>query len=185
MFNNQNITTMKKILTLCAALLALSTASFAQDAKKRPEFTPEQRAQFRAEKMANQLMLSDADAAQFVPIYKTYILDRKAVAEKFKFEGKCAEKKSALVSNEDVDARVKNDFARKRAMLDLREDYYGKFTTVLSPKQVCKVYELEKEMHAGQAGIHHGNHPQVKPNCGHFDGNRPAFNPQNARRHGA
>lgn len=171
---------MKKILTLSAALLALSFATFAQNVKK--EITPEQRAQFRAEKMANQIMLSDADAAQFVPIYKSYLLDRRAVAEKFKFNGKCAEKKSALVSNEDVEARIKNDFARKRAMLDLNEEYYGKFTTVISPKQVCKVYELEKEQHAGHSAYHGGNRPEFKSN-GHFDGNRPAFNPQQARNH--
>jgi hypothetical protein len=40
---------------------------------------------------------------------------------------------------------IQNQFAQSHKMLDIREKYYAKFHKFLSPKQILKIYQTEKQ----------------------------------------
>lgn len=145
---------MKKILLLSAAMLMMASAAFAQNnnaaagqqnEQQKVKLTPEQRAQHSAEVMAGKLLLSDADAAKFIPVYKAYKMAMKEVNVKFRPAKRAEELKGTPLTDKEIDAMIRNNFAKSKAILDLRQEYYEKFLKVLSVKQVKKIYDVEKE----------------------------------------
>lgn len=49
-----------------------------------------------------------------------------------------------MLTDAEVEADIKTRFAQSRKMLDIREKYYEEFRKFLSPKQVQKMYNLER-----------------------------------------
>ena len=45
---------------------------------------------------------------------------------------------------EQVEQSIKAQFAHSRKAIDIREKYYGEFRKILNPRQIQRVYELEK-----------------------------------------
>lgn len=43
-----------------------------------------------------------------------------------------------------MEKAIKDRFAQSRKILDIREKYYNEFRKILSPKQIMKIYQLEK-----------------------------------------
>lgn len=161
---------MKKILLSAAALLVCGSIfiATAQDARENKP-TPEQRAEFKANKIANELMLSDETTQKFVSVYKAYKLELNAVNDKYRRPKRTEEMKGKPLSDKEVDTFIRNGFAKSREILDVRSAYYEKFLKVLTPKQIMKIYDNEKreadmaahrrwEKNAGKAGNHPGNH---------------------------
>ena len=46
----------------------------------------------------------------------------------------------------EVDAIIKEQFAQSRKVLEINENYYAKFRNILSPKQVLKIYQSERDL---------------------------------------
>ena len=44
----------------------------------------------------------------------------------------------------EVEQAIKARFAQSRKILDIREEYYNEFRKFLSPKQIQKMYNMEK-----------------------------------------
>lgn len=143
----------RKIFMVCIALLMGSqVALFAQEAKKpeRKRPTQEQIQQMQCNQIIKALTLDDATAAKFTPVYTKYMEEMRAVrrmgqperADK-KVEGSRPAPKP-MPTDAEVEASIKARFAQSRKMLDIREKYYNEFRKFLSPKQIQKMYNMEK-----------------------------------------
>lgn len=141
---------MKKsiFVTLIALLFwGFQAASFAQNnnGKPVPQLTPEQRAERRANGMVKTLMLDDAKAAQFVPLYKKYILELQSCQFRNKMKG-FGDKKVETMKDSEIKELLDLRFSESRRILDIREKYYKSFSKLLTPRQLWTIYSREKMM---------------------------------------
>lgn len=171
----------KFVYLLLACLMAGSQFTLSaqnqenKDKKKRP--TPEQITEHQTKQMVGMLMLDDATAAKFTPVYQNYLkelrecgmMNRRQFPEKPETEAadKKPEARPALTDAE-IEKQIKERFAQSRKILDVREKYYDEFKKILSPKQIMKIYRTEqnnsvkvrtefdrrKQQQAGAAGKH-------------------------------
>ena len=120
--------------------------------KQRP--TPEQMVQMQTKQIVNTLMLDDATAAKFTPVYEKYLkelrecrmMTHKARTEKTKAQGTDAnaKKERPSMTDDEIATMLRNQFTQSRKMLDIREKYYNEFSKILSQKQIMKIYQQEK-----------------------------------------
>ena len=142
---------MKKILffMLTTALMICGTSTTqAQDAqakKGKQHLTEEQIISYRTGRMIQTLMLDDATAAKFTPLYSEYL---KEMTNCHKMPRDTFKRKDNAVGGRteaEIDQMIQSRFAQSHKMLDIREKYYGKFRKILSAKQVLKIYQTEKQ----------------------------------------
>ena len=118
--------------------------------KQRP--TPEQMVQMQTKQIVKTLMLDDATAAKFTPVYEKYLkelrecrmMTHKARTEKTKGQGTDAKKERPSMTDDEIATMLRNQFTQSRKMLDVREKYYNEFSKILSQKQILKIYQQEK-----------------------------------------
>lgn len=136
---------MKKNFMISAAMLLVGAVmAFAQpqagkERKQGP--TPEQRAEFSANMMAEKLLLSDEQSAQFIPVYKAYTLELQQVMMQHRHKMQ----EPGRRSDSEIDANIRDDFNKSQEILNLRIAYYDKFVKVLNPRLVNEMYKVEKE----------------------------------------
>lgn len=129
-----------RIVTLLFMMTFIVSAINA-DNRDHKKFSSDRTKQ-EAELCVEHLKLKGDSAAGFVKIYVEYKKKIHNVFESGKSEmGK--EKKGQKPTREDVDRRIRTRFAEARAILDIREEYYNKFLTVLSPRQYEKFCNFE------------------------------------------
>lgn len=149
---------MKFIYVVLAALLMGSQITLSaqnsnnKERKQRP--TPEQMVQMQTNQMIKKLMLDDATAAKFRPVYEQYLNEMREcrmmnrMPRAKKAQGTSAgEKKEAqkpAMTDEQIAKMLKNQFAQSRKMLDIREKYYNEFSKILTQKQIMKIYQQER-----------------------------------------
>lgn len=114
-----------------------------KQAKQRP--SAEQMVQMQSTRIANELMLDDANAAKFKDIYQSYQKDLQAVRQKFHPKKQEQSEKPQMkerkeLTDQEVEERILNQMKEQKEMLNVKENYYAKFRKVLSPKQIQKVY---------------------------------------------
>lgn len=124
---------MKFFVALAAAVMFTGTL-FAQEKKQAP--TPEQRIEKRTERMQKKLMLDDATAAKFAPIYKDYL---KAMGECRPTCGKCENPTDAQIK-ENIGKRIE---AQQKA-LEVEKKYYKKLSSILSGRQLQVIFCKDK-----------------------------------------
>lgn len=112
-------------------------------AKQR--LSAEQMVQMQSTRLANELMLDDANAAKFKDIYQSYQKDIQAVRQKFhpkkqEQSERPQTKERKEMTDQEVEERILNQMKEQKEMLNVKENYYAKFRKVLSPKQIQKVY---------------------------------------------
>lgn len=122
-----------------------------KERKQRP--TPEQVAQMQTNQMVKALMLDDATAAKFTPIYQNYLKEvrecrmmnrrpRMKRDEASKQEGQKPQRPA--MTDEEIAKMLKGQFEQSRKMLDIREKYYNELSNILSQKQIMKIYQQER-----------------------------------------
>lgn len=161
---------MKRILMVALATLFLAAQGVAQGPQK--QMTPEQREarkqammENRCNQLATALTLNDVDAARFIALYKQYNDEMHALRKQYKMHRpKKANAKQGTpaepLTDEQVDANIRNRFAMSRAIIDVREKYYNEFCQFMNPKQIQKLYDLEKKQGAKMKEQHHQRGPQ-------------------------
>lgn len=154
----------KFIYVILAALLIGSQLTLSaqnrenKERKQRP--TPEQMVQMQTNQMIKTLMLDDATAAKFTPVYEKYLKEQhecRMMGHPFKARkgtDKAADKGTEATSPEkeqkptltdaEIAQMLKGQFAQSRKMLDVREKYYNEFSKILSQKQIMRLYQQEK-----------------------------------------
>ncbi len=108
----------------------------------------------QTKQIVNTLMLDDATAAKFTPVYEKYLkelrecrmMTHKARTEKTKAQGTDAnaKKERPSMTDDEIATMLRNQFTQSRKMLDVREKYYNEFSKILSQKQILKIYQQEK-----------------------------------------
>lgn len=161
-------------LLTVALTLSLSAAAQTPARQKAPKaprteakvkVSPEQRDEAQARRIAGQLALDDKTAGKFIPLYKAYRADLR----KLRTDGKTrAIAPDSLLSDEAAAAAIKADFDRQQQVLDLRRNYYKKYSDVLSAKQIRRVYQLEARRPAAPRFGRKAQRPgrqQARPTC--------------------
>ena len=145
--------------------------------KQRP--TPEQMVQMQTKQIVKTLMLDDATAAKFTPVYEKYLkelrecrmMTHKARTEKTKAQGTDAnvKKERPSMTDDEIATMLRNQFTQSRKMLDVREKYYNEFSKILSQKQILKIYQQEK-MNANKFRKEFDRRKGQRPGQGHKPG---------------
>ena len=84
--------------------------------------------------------LDDAETAKFKPVYTKYMEEMRAVRDMNPRAPR------STLTDAEVEQVIKARFAQSRKMLDIREKYYNEFRKFLSPKQIQKMYNMEKRI---------------------------------------
>jgi len=148
---------MKKNLFIAAAmLLCFAWTAAAQNEGQncpKPKKSPEEMMHFRAENIATKLLLSDKDAAKFIPVYEEFLKAQKAINEKYRPEFKKNEDGTReYQSDKDIEANLRAQLQKSQEILDLRKAYLDKYLTVISARQVRELYRIEQEQHQHMPG---------------------------------
>lgn len=130
--------TMIKVFVLAAIMIAFSASTYAQRSE-RQRINREQLADKQAHFIAGELALDPASTKRFVETYKDYQRDIWKL-------GPRPERGKAALSEKETQKMMDERFARSQKILDLRKKYYSKYNKFLTPKQIERVYELEKGM---------------------------------------
>lgn len=149
--------TRKFLMVLVAIFMGSQVALFAQEKKEaRPErkqFNKEQMQEMQCSQIIKGLALDDATAAKFTPVYKQYMEEMRATrtmgSRRNPANRTVADKQTPkpVPTDAEVEQIIKSRFAQSRKILDIREKYYNEFRKFLSPKQIQKMYNMEK--HSG------------------------------------
>ena len=128
---------MKRIVfTLGIAMMAI--AAYGQDNNEKPVNDRFLDAKIR--EYVYQLELSDEQKAQFVPIYKRYSEEMHSNMQRHGKNAKSGEKE---LTSEDAVKIVKGRIERQQKAQAVRLKYVDEFATVLEPKQLLKLFEIE------------------------------------------
>lgn len=149
-----------------------------KERKQRP--TQQQMMQMQVDQMVKTLMLDDATAAKFTPVYEKYLkelrecrmMNHKPRTEKAKTTDANAKKERPSMTDDEIATMLRNQFTQSRKMLDVREKYYNEFSKILSQKQILKIYQQEK-MNANKFKKEFDRRKGQKPGQGHHQGQRP------------
>lgn len=161
-----------------AVMSACAVSSFAQDAPKGKEMNPEQFTQERAERIADELALDDRARTKFIDTYCSYFKEMKEICPWQ--DRRDPEKCTARLSDKELDQAMRERLDRSRKMLDLKEKYYEEYSKFLNPRQIQKLYEMQRHMMGRH--FHNGPHhdgcpvPGRRPyhDAGHHMGHGPA-----------
>ncbi len=129
---------MKAKLFILMIAAALSTSAIvAQEKKPTDKFNPEKRIEIRAQKTAAALMLDDATAAKFIPIYKEYL------NAQLQCRPNCERGKN--ISDEQIKKNIESRMEAQQKALDVEKKYYKELSKVLNAKQLQKIFCKNKE----------------------------------------
>ena len=176
---------MKKNLFIVMTIAMMGCTVNAQENQNVPEepqrLTPEQRIEMQTNRLAQELMLDDATAAKFAPVYKKYQEELQALrpqpkeGEKPQMKGgpkgpemkggpKGPEMKGGpqgpapepkQLTDAEIEAQMKARWAEQRKTADIQEKYYAEFKKFLSVRQIQKVMDA----HHGPKGPGMGEGP--------------------------
>lgn len=142
---------MKRIIIMAVAILLMAGSTLmaqTRQGNRPPRLTEEQISQKLALRMARHLQLDEDKTAKFTPIYVEYRNDLKQVWEKYSSHPKmgkpAAGEKQHRFTEEELKQINANRFARSRATIDVEENYYKRFLTVLTQQQYDMMLKLEK-----------------------------------------
>lgn len=147
-------------------LLTFTFAATAQNGNGNGKRNPEQRIEKHVERMQNSLMLDDAAAAKFAPIYKEYLL------EKVNCRPDIVRGKN--LSDEQIKKNIEARMDNRQKALDIDRKYYGKLSKILNAKQLNVIFGKKKACDKkfahrkgkpGDKGSKKGFKPGVKTDC--------------------
>lgn len=146
------------LISIMVCMLAGQFMMNAQEKKQGPakeKPSMEEMVQRKADRMAMEMSLDDKTADKFRETYKEYL------AEKAALRGKDCDKdcmrgrqkgKPGYISDAEVEKAIESRFDKRQKMidrdqkaLDIDMKYYTKFKKFLAPKQVIKIYELDRK----------------------------------------
>lgn len=140
-----------KFITLMV-VLAVSMSSlnvFAQNNQVKPiqqkrtekRITPEQMMERHIKMMESRLVLDDATAAKFNPLYKEYLQALKECRP-----ATCKKAAKTEMTDADIEKCIQERFEAQKKALDIQQKYFQKFKKILNAKQLRMVF-CKEEMH--------------------------------------
>ena len=128
-----------KALFLTVIMAAFCGTAYAQKSDKQ-RMSREQLAEVQARHIAQQLAFDDETTAKFVDTYSR--CQKEIWTHKKKKKGVRGAAKTDTETEEAIESR----FERSQKLLDIRKKYYKEYSEFLTPKQIQRVYSLEKSM---------------------------------------
>lgn len=129
---------MIKVLVLAVAMITFNVSTYAQKSE-RQRMTREQLAEAQAHFIANEMAMDDTTAKQFVETFCQFQKDIWALGPRPKRD-------FSHLSDKEAEQAMNERFTHSQKILDLRKRYYLKYSKFLTPKQIERVYELERKM---------------------------------------
>ena len=129
---------MIKILVLAVAMITVNVSTYAQKSE-RQRMTREQLAEAQAHFIADEMAMDDTTAKQFVETFCQFQKDIWALGPRPKRD-------ASHLSDKEAEQAMNERFTHSQKILDLRKRYYLKYSKFLTPKQIERVYELERKM---------------------------------------
>ena len=142
--------TLHRIIITAAAISACAVTAVAQPKTgQKQEMTPEQHVAIRAEHIAGELALDDATRTQFIDTYCNYFKEMHAIFQSYKPEGKPQEGQEPgqtvkQKTDKEIDQAIRNRLECSQKMLDLKVKYYEEYSKFLNPRQIQKVYDMQR-----------------------------------------
>ena len=178
---------MKKTILMLFVGMALSASAQnapqvdKQDCKKGPQCEKQHMGPKCDQKgpQCDPFGLSDKDAEKFKATFQKYMADKKAVFDKHKCE---KPENGQRLTDEQMDKKMKENFAIERELLAVKEKYYSEFRKFLTARQAAQLFQHGKGMHKG-----HNNRGFFKqgkmqkgmmPGCGQKQGQCDKKGPQ-------
>ena len=109
-----------------------------KDKHHRPSF--KEIVEKRYEVIVHGLELDEGKAQQLKPMYMDYC---QSIGKLFKRRKQFKPREQC--TEEEIEQDIREDFKRSKQMVSIREKYYEKFRTLLSPRQIEKSYDIERE----------------------------------------
>lgn len=132
--------TLIKIMLLVTALFAFTCSAQTQPRKGGERMSREQLAEKQAKHIADKFALSSDVADKFVT---TYVQCQREVWALGPRQGK---QKGISMTDTQTDSAIQSRFDHSQKLLDIRKKYYVEYSKFLTPKQIDRVYELERQM---------------------------------------
>lgn len=139
---------MKYLMVVCLMMIASTCMAMTQQqqlgegdgaaAGNGKHLNKEQFAKIQASRISQSLGLDDKTSQKFI---ETFCQCSKEMAASRPQHQK---KKRAEMTDAEVDKAIRADFAQSRKLLEIREKYYKAYSKFLSPKQIQRVYEMER-----------------------------------------
>ena len=131
-----------------ATLLLISSLFFcwntqAQKAERFP-LLHERLIQAKLGEIRLRLKLDQATFEQFRPIYLKY--NREITSIDFRKLARLMKVEADSLTAEEADQLIVNQLEGAKRMIEIRENYYKEFRTVLTPQQIIKLYQTEAEL---------------------------------------
>ena len=157
---------MKRVLAIVMLVSLLSTVAVAQERGERGERgqrpNKEQISKMKIKRMVKELALDNRTAEEFTATYTEYQQEIALINEKYpkgmpEFDmapdkSRKEMKEQQMPTDEEVVQEIMDGFARERALLDLKEQFYYKFSKFMTPQQIQKMYRMENAPRRMQGG---------------------------------
>lgn len=128
-----------RMLFLAVVMAALCGTANAQKSEKQ-RMSREQLAEVQARHIACQLAFDDKTTAKFVDTYTRCQKEIWTLAPRNK------DRRGTAKTDAETEKAMKERFERSQKLLDIREKYYEEYGKFLTPKQIQRVYAIEKNM---------------------------------------
>ena len=147
---------MKKLFLLLFLGMTLSVSA-QQNGERGGQMRERQRQGMMQGRQQREIEVAPENKEAFEALKKEYHAERKAVAEKYR--GKKLEK-GQKPTEEQMDAFMKQGYAKRKALLELEEKYYGKFRKFLAPRQAAQAVKVDgfNGRHNNRKAFRGGNH---------------------------
>lgn len=137
----------QKILMLTFLAMGLSQTLSAQNGGGRRNFDPAEMAERGANRLAKDMDLKDEAKDNFVSLYKEYMTER-VKAQRQGDDDTNARRRGEIdydnLSAEEAKNMVNKRFEQQQALLDVEKTYYKKFSEMLTPQQVARVFTQQR-----------------------------------------
>ncbi len=145
---------MRTFLCICASMILLSTAVFAQTVEVSAKPLSDSDIQLlRSDVQAGKneiitatMKFTDAESTAFWPVYRDYARDQQAIGDE-----RIALIKDYATSYDTLDDNKAKDLVQRMINVDdktlkLREDYWPKFMKALGAKRAAKFYQVDNRL---------------------------------------
>lgn len=126
-----------KLLLLAVSLTAFCGTVSAQN--KRQHLTREQLAESQARHIAKEMAMDSATVKRFTDTFCQFQREIWALGSRPKQSGR-------QMTDKETEQALKERFAHRQKILDLRKKYYAIYSEFLTQKQIQRIYQLEKQM---------------------------------------
>lgn len=138
-----NSMTKKIIFLVFALILSAVSIEAKQDNTKSKEERMEQFFNARVKKMKQELMLSDEQTKQFIPVYKAYLDEMR---KDFKGKKQQRDEMQKVTTNDEACKVLTESIDGKIRVLNVQKKYIPKFSKVLNTQQLMKLLKVENDM---------------------------------------